>query len=315
MNKIESNTPRAEIIVRPTDLGGVPTILVRESLVRAYLDKGIIPVITVGSESLPPRTMPPRRVLVVAPVVPIEKVKTLLLRNTFMQVLIQHNLIPVVIPGNYPLDLALELLRESDGLLLTGGSDIDPTVYGQKKEGKTDDADTKRDETEIILTKTAIDEGLPFLGLCRGAQMLNVALGGELIQLVDHENAKVYGELANRQLHHNAQVIPNTLAWQILAGEEQTRSTVVSVNSAHHQAINPDHLGKDLVVSMVSLKEALKAVMDEHNKVIGYEIVHDRIVEAIERIFGFALGLQFHAEADPNMDPFFAVFAQAIMRR
>ena len=67
-----------------------------------------------------------------------------------------------------------------DGLIVTGGRDVDPSRYGQRSELLTDEPDTLRDQTEIILLESAINMNLPFLGICRVAQLLNVASGGSL---------------------------------------------------------------------------------------------------------------------------------------
>ena len=73
---------------------------------------------------------------------------------------------------------AKTILDGLDGLIVTGGRDVDPSRYGQRSELLTDEPDTLRDQTEIILLESAINMNLPFLGICRGAQLLNVARGG-----------------------------------------------------------------------------------------------------------------------------------------
>ena len=74
------------------------------------------------------------------------------------------------------------LIRELDGLLLTGGGDIDPVLYGQARHETISDAEPGRDEFELDLARRAMDTGLPTLAICRGAQVLNVAAGGSLVQ-------------------------------------------------------------------------------------------------------------------------------------
>jgi len=77
---------------------------------------------------------------------------------------------------------ARTLLSGLDGLVVTGGRDVDPARYGQEPEALTDEPDSLRDATEATLLSVAIEDNFPFLGICRGAQLLNVVLGGTLIQ-------------------------------------------------------------------------------------------------------------------------------------
>src|SRR5262245_25367719 len=74
------------------------------------------------------------------------------------------------------------LLRELDGVLLTGGGDVDPALYGEARHESVDDAEPGRDEFEIDLARRAVEDDLPLLAICRGAQVLNVAAGGTLVQ-------------------------------------------------------------------------------------------------------------------------------------
>ena len=75
-----------------------------------------------------------------------------------------------------------KVLNELDGVLLTGGGDVDPVFYGEDRHPLTDDAEPGRDEFEIDLARRAMSENVPLLAICRGAQVLNVAAGGTLVQ-------------------------------------------------------------------------------------------------------------------------------------
>ena len=79
-------------------------------------------------------------------------------------------------------EIAREVLAGLDGLIVTGGKDVDPARYGQQPHPETDEPRPDRDAWEDSLLTAAIETGLPFLGICRGAQLLNVALGGTLVQ-------------------------------------------------------------------------------------------------------------------------------------
>src|ERR1700722_4133114 len=160
---------------------------------------------------------------------------------------------------------ALELL---DGLLLAGGADIDPASYGAAAPG--------RGAFEIALTRAAIDRDLPVLGICRGMQLINVALGGTLEQhLPEHlgheEHRRVIGTFDGSD--HDVEVLDGTLAMRVIgAGVHGTKSH-------HHQGV--DRLADGLSV--------------------GARSPRDGLIEAIELPErGFVLGVQWHPEADPT---------------
>ena len=122
----------------------------------------------------------------------------------------------------------LEGLR---GLLLTGGTDIDPVLYGQTPEPETDTPDRDRDNREIRLLQQALALDLPVLGICRGLQMFNVALGGTLIQHLPAAHLHSVRTGPAGLDVHTVTVLPDTQLARILgAGEHQA-------NSRHHQAV------------------------------------------------------------------------------
>ncbi len=166
------------------------------------------------------------------------------------------------------------LLDHIDALILAGGSDIDPATYGAERAPETGTTWPERDAFEVALTRAALDRGMPVLGICRGMQLLNVALGGTLVQhlpdVVGHsEHLHTPGAYGD----HDVRLEPGTLAARA-AGSE-----VITVKSHHHQ-------GTD------ALGEGLRAT--------GWA-VPDEIVEAIEfeeSDNGFALGVLWHPEED-----------------
>jgi putative glutamine amidotransferase len=167
-----------------------------------------------------------------------------------------------------------EMLDRIDGLILAGGADIDPSFYGAEPHPETRHTVPARDRTEIAIALGAIERDLPVLGICRGMQLLNVALGGTLHQhlpeLFGHEEHR-------RQLgtfdgaEHDVRLEPGSLA-ALAAGE------VVHVTKSHH------HQGVD--------------VIGDGLRVTGHSTLDD-LVEAIELPDkGFVLGVQWHPEAD-----------------
>ncbi len=170
---------------------------------------------------------------------------------------------------------AEEILSNLDGLMLTGGSDVDPTLFGAERHPavKEDEVFRDRDLFEIALCRSAVRRDLPLLAICRGVQVLNVALGGTLIQDIPsmvpgHPDHDAGGE---RHGHaHEVSLESGTRLFEILG-----RRAVVRVNSFHHQAV--DRPGVGLVVSARSTR--------------------DGIIEGVERPDRrFLIGVQWHPE-------------------
>jgi putative glutamine amidotransferase len=167
-----------------------------------------------------------------------------------------------------------EILEKLDGLMLAGGSDIDPVSYGAVAEPETVGTVPERDRFEIALVREAIERDMPVLGICRGMQLLNVALGGTLLQhLPDrfghHEHRRVLGSFDGAD--HDVLVEPQTLAMDVLREERH------ATKSHHHQGV--DRIGEGLAVSGTSALDGL--------------------VEAIELPDKrFVLGVQWHPEVD-----------------
>ena len=106
---------------------------------------------------------------------------------------------PVELPPGTP------ALPEVDGLLLPGGWDVDPAFYGEQKDQKVGPIDRDLDETELRLFRQARDKELPVLGICRGQQVINVALGGSLVQHLENHDVRDHGR---SHLAHTIEVDP-----------------------------------------------------------------------------------------------------------
>lgn len=150
-----------------------------------------------------------------------------------------------------------EELLNCTGLLLTGGSDINPKIYGQTNNlNLSTKIDDSRDEFEIKLLDIALKNKLPILGICRGLQLVNAHLGGSLLQhIYNHKNTE-----NEEDLIHQISVVENSYLFNIV----KIQSGVV--NSSHHQAV--DKVAKDLVVSAQSDDGIIEALewIDKTNR-------------------------------------------------
>jgi putative glutamine amidotransferase len=168
---------------------------------------------------------------------------------------------------------ALELI---DGLMLAGGADIDPASYGQEPHAETVETMPERDAFEIALTRAAIERDMPVLGICRGMQLINVALGGTLQQHLPehyghHEHRRVLGSFDGAD--HDVLLTAGSLA------ASATGEVAHATKSHHHQGV--DRLGEGLLVSGLSTLDELPEAIE----------LPDR---------RFVLGVQWHPEADPR---------------
>jgi putative glutamine amidotransferase len=170
-------------------------------------------------------------------------------------------------------DPAPDLLDGCDGLLLTGGADVDPVHYGDDERHPTLSLETERDEYELALARRAMERDMPVLAICRGVQLLNVAAGGTLYQdlpsqfpsAIDHR----IKEPAN-QPSHAVKIAPHSKLARFVGGHADE----VQVNSRHHQAV------RQVAPGFVAVAHA-----------------DDGVVEGIERPDStFCMGVQWHPE-------------------
>ena len=168
-------------------------------------------------------------------------------------------------------DLLPDALDECDGILLTGGVDVDPKEYGEAPH-PTVELDATRDDYELALAKLAIARDLPLLAICRGVQVLNVAAGGSLIQDLPSQHPSSIGHTQNEpknSIAHDVAIAPGTCLSALLG-----RPSAIPVNSRHHQAVKDTAPG--FVVSATA---------------------PDGVIEAIERPTStFCVGVQWHPE-------------------
>jgi putative glutamine amidotransferase len=180
----------------------------------------------------------------------------------------------VLLPTELSVVEAASGLARFDGLLLMGGGDVDPALYGEDRQPEVAGVSAVRDAFEVALVETAVEKGIPTLAICRGMQVLNVALGGSLRQHLDDGGPVRHQERESGYVAHRVRVDrPSKLAAAMDA-------EVVKPASSHHQAL-------------ARLGEGLRPVA----------WADDELVEAVESEEGWVLGVQWHPERTADHDP------------
>ncbi len=192
------------------------------------------------------------------------------IRENYMTSVSAEGAIPIALP--HEPELAAQYLDIIDGLVITGGAfDVPPELYGNKTVHKTVTTKERRTAFEYAITKGALAQNKPILGICGGEQLLNVILGGTLIQ---HIPDTIKNALAHEQPNprtepgHIVHIKENTLLHRIVGNQE------IPVNSAHHQAVAT--VGEDVVINAMA---------------------PDGVIEGIEYpAHPFCLGVEWHPE-------------------
>ena len=204
---------------------------------------------------------------------PVESVN-----RVYVDAVVAAGATPVVLPVLAPAD-APAMLDRLDGLLLTGGADVDPSAYGADAHPAVYGVNPTRDAWELALARAVT---LPVLGVCRGAQVLNVAAGGTLVQHLPDLTTDVHRD-ADRpgDLVHDVDVVPGSRLHAVAGGLR------LGVNTLHHQAVGT--LGAGLAVSAIAPDGTVEAI----------EGTGERLV----------LGVQWHPELLPGHETHASLFA------
>lgn len=184
--------------------------------------------------------------------------------------------LPLLLPPIDDASYAADVVARLDGLLISGGPDVDPARYDEAPHENTDEPRVQRDAWELALLAAALDGDIPVLGICRGAQLLNVLYGGSLIQHIEDHKAgiAVFGST-------QVTLDPTELPGSVLGAG-------ANVSCYHHQAI--DRLGDGLIVTGRAPDGRIEAVVAPEQ--------------------AFAVGVQWHPEQDRELR-LFAAFVEA----
>ena len=207
--------------------------------------------------------------------------------TTYVDSLRGAGAIPVVIPPQP--ENAAELVEGLDGLLLAGGDDCDPAVYGEEAHPSVEPMDPRRQNSDLSLARAARERGIPTLGICLGLQVMNVTAGGTLIQDIQSELDTDIEHVSDPEdrARHDVRIENGTRLASILGGGRE-----INVNSSHHQAIK--NVGGGLRVTALA---------------------PDGIVEGLEDPqHPFYLGVQWHPEdmgSEKSASALFGAFVEA----
>ncbi len=215
------------------------------------------------------------------------------LRPTYVHAVTVAGGAPMMIPVASDMAVLRSIFDRLDGVVISGGGDIDPQCYGAERSVYTEGVDAVRDEVELQLARWAVAEDKPLLAICRGHQILNVALGGSLIQ-------DVFGSIPGSLRHeapsddwftrtvHDVSVTEGSKLYEALGGN----TSQFAVNSLHHQAL--DRVADSLQVVATAADGIVEGIeISESNFVVGVQWHPEALVDehpAMKRLFEGLIG-------------------------
>ncbi len=186
----------------------------------------------------------------------------------------------------FPTTEVTAMIEDASGVLVIGGDDIEPSLYGCEREKECGESCIIRDEFEMEVVRMAHILGIPLLGICRGVQVLNTAMGGTLIQHVPAVTGVNHQQKSGNVFWHDVDITPGTILSEIVGTDR------IAVNSYHHQA--PMQIAPGLRVAAKS---------------------RDGIIEALESLPGepWQLGVQWHPERTVGKDKYSLRYFEALV--
>ncbi|HZK28737.1 MAG TPA: gamma-glutamyl-gamma-aminobutyrate hydrolase family protein, partial [Clostridia bacterium] len=185
---------------------------------------------------------------------------------------------PILIPVTQDRMAVKSILDLCDGLILTGGEDVSPLLYGEDPVKKIGTLSRLRDDYDLLLFNLALERKIPVFGICRGMQLINVALGGSLHQHTDdlpQFTIRHVQQASRHEVTHRVTVVPSSRLHPVLGDS-------VAVNSWHHQAIKDLALGLTAVASSSDgLIEAVESINESLPPIIGVQWHPEELSQAI----------------------------------
>lgn len=194
----------------------------------------------------------------------------------YLEALERHGAEPVALDDRVSPGERDRALAAADGLLITGGTDIDPGYYGETSKG-SHASDPGRDALDATAFRAARERGIPILGICRGMQAVNVFCGGRVLQHVEHHESPAYPGHAREATRHRMQLVSGTRLRDLLHDADE-----LEVNSFHHQAVDLERIAPALrpsgLVKLdgIELVEALESA-DPEPWLLGVQCHPERI--------------------------------------
>ena len=221
----------------------------------------------------------------------LKRAPTYEIPQAYLDAILAAGGLPILLPASLPLAALPELVARYDGFVLSGGGDVDPALYGGRLDAAVHSIDPERDAFERSLITLVLEADKPLLAICRGVQILNVALGGSLYEDISSSLPAAlrhdwYPNIPRDYLAHTVEVEPGSRLARIL-GTHKLRT-----NSLHHQAIRQPAPALDVVA-----------------------YAEDGVIEAVELPEKrFAIGVQWHPEClpeEPAIQRLFSEFVNA----
>jgi len=191
---------------------------------------------------------------------------------TYINAVVEGGGVPVIIPILKNVEDIERYLDVVDGLIFTGGEDVSSLYFDEEPIREVDEICHDRDITEMELFKKAYEKGVPIMGICRGLQLINIALGGNIYQDIYKQVPNVLGHTCGNNIqegYHTINISKDSMMYEIFNEER------LVVNSQHHQSIKD--LGKDLKVTSTTSDGIVESIESTNDKII--------------------LGVQYHPEA------------------
>ena len=208
--------------------------------------------------------------------------KMIKMNNTYVNAVVDSGGVPIILPIIKSMSDVERYLDLVDGLIFTGGEDVSPIFFGEEPLKEVDTICMARDKMEIQLFLKAYEKNIPILGICRGLQVINIALGGTLYQDINVQVPNVIGHMCSYNIsqgYHTISILENSIFSTIFKTDK------VIVNSQHHQSIKD--LGRDLKVTSTTIDGVIESIESTNDKwLLGTQFHPEVMIESDDEFMG-----------------------------